>query len=278
MGPRCTEKDGQVFQQRSKHRTMLFFLSTLIMNQVSVVKLQVVVLASKLLVLSPGDHTLQLLARYVLTLARYDQNYDVRDRARMMASLLSGVTPDLADGADAEERGGVILRKEQVKVILFDGKSNTVEIGPRRKSKTHTYFPCQYPELNTVNDNFIIGSLSGVMGKSMVAGSVLPDWLEHGVESSLRDSEEDVAPVQTAKKGNTPPIILTPTNGSRPDSLNGTIGSKGPWTDLDKFYADTENEPQVPESEDVDEDTSTESESESENDEDDSSSEVDSSH
>ncbi|KAF8622581.1 hypothetical protein AX15_006925 [Amanita polypyramis BW_CC] len=234
-------------------------------GETSAIKLQVVVLASKLLVLSPGDQRLQLLARYVLNVARYDKNYDVRDRARMMASLLSGIIPDLSNGIDTEERGGVVLRREQVKVILFDGKSNMVEVGPRQKT----------------NDNFIIGSLSGVTGKSMLSDSVLPDWLERGVESSLRDSEEDAAPVQSVKMGNTDPVVLTPTSGPRPDSTNGT--SKGPWTDLDEFYADTEDEAQAPETEDVeeenDEDTDAESETETgpESDDDDSSSEVDSS-
>ena len=41
-------------------------------------KLQALTLAAKLLVLSPADRTIGLLTRYVLSLARYDQNFDVR--------------------------------------------------------------------------------------------------------------------------------------------------------------------------------------------------------
>lgn len=84
-------------------------------------------LAAKLLVLSPSDGTLGLLTRYILTLARYDQNFDVRDRARMLGSLLAGVSTLLQDGEEEQELGGVVLRREQVKMVLFEGKSNIVE-------------------------------------------------------------------------------------------------------------------------------------------------------
>lgn len=83
------------------------------------VKLQIITLAGKLFVLSPSDRTLALLNQYVLSLARYDVNYDVRDRARMLSSLLIGVVPN----ADVEDRGGVVLRREQVRLVLFQGKS-----------------------------------------------------------------------------------------------------------------------------------------------------------
>jgi hypothetical protein len=72
---------------------------------------------------------LQLLGRYALTLARYDQDYDVRDRARLVASLLTGVMPSiLADEEHDREHGGVILRREQVKVVLFEHKAPVKEL------------------------------------------------------------------------------------------------------------------------------------------------------
>ena len=247
------------------------------MEQAPIVKLQVVTLASKLLVLSPEDRTLKLLARYVLNLARYDQNYDVRDRARMMASLLSGVIPQVANGTDAEERGGVVLRSEQVKMVLFDGKSNVADAGLRHKSRL-CYVP-PHRKLNFVDsDKSTVGSLSAVTGKSALTDSILPDWLEHGVESSLRHSEEDIAPtapsssaVQISNKAGAPPVILTPISTSRPESSSGT--NKGQWTNLDEFYADTEVV-QASESEgdmdgeETDDDAESGSESESETDRD----------
>ena len=79
--------------------------------------------------LNPTNTTLQLLGRYALTLARYDQDYDVRDRARFVGSLLVGVVPNVLGGeeGDREEHGGVILRREQVKMVLFEHKAAVKE-------------------------------------------------------------------------------------------------------------------------------------------------------
>lgn len=95
-----------------------------------IVKLQIVTLAAKLIVLCPSDRTLGLLIRYVLSLARYDLNFDVRDRGRMLGTLLNGVVASLRDEDDDsghEDQGGVVLRREQVKLVLFEGKANVVE-------------------------------------------------------------------------------------------------------------------------------------------------------
>lgn len=98
------------------------------MEQEPLVKLQIISLAAKLFVLSPADRTLELLSQYVFSLARYDINYDVRDRARMVTSLLAGLTASpLINGAEKEARAGVVLRREQVKLVLFEGKLSVVE-------------------------------------------------------------------------------------------------------------------------------------------------------
>jgi AP-3 complex subunit beta len=95
-------------------------------QEAALVKLQTVTLAAKLYVLSPADRTLGLLSQYVFTLARYDENYDIRDRGRMLSSLLAGVGLHV-NGGSVEGRGGVVLRREQIKLVLFEGKSGTVE-------------------------------------------------------------------------------------------------------------------------------------------------------
>jgi hypothetical protein len=103
----------------------------LTLSQSSIVKLQTVTLAAKLLVLNPTHRVLSLLSRYVFSLARYDMDYDVRDRARTLGSLLSGIVPALRSSVgeeDAtEEQGGVVMRREQVKVVLFEGKAEFSE-------------------------------------------------------------------------------------------------------------------------------------------------------
>ena len=99
-------------------------------------KLQIITLAAKLLVLCPADRTLVLLNRYVLSLARYDMNFDVRDRARMLGALLVGAIPGLhEDDEELESQGGVVLRREQVRLVLFEGKMGApVEKDVLRKS------------------------------------------------------------------------------------------------------------------------------------------------
>jgi len=99
------------------------------------VKLQVITLAAKLLVLSPVDKIITALVKHVFALARYDTNYDVRDRGRVLQALMAGVAPGLKaasatsweDVDTARSQGGVVLRREQVRVVLFEGKSNIVE-------------------------------------------------------------------------------------------------------------------------------------------------------
>jgi len=107
-----------------------------------------VTLAAKLLVLNPNHHTLGLLARYVFSLARYDQDYDVRDRARTLSSLLASIAPILRPSGDdyMEDQGGVVLRREQVRVILFEGKIQSSDNDPiyGKKSPAISYEPDQY--------------------------------------------------------------------------------------------------------------------------------------
>ena len=90
--------------------------------QATPVKLQILTLAAKLLVLCRDAEVIRLLSRYVFSLARYDVNYDVRDRARMLASLLGTIYQDIDSDVGREDRGGVVLRPEQVKLVLFEGK------------------------------------------------------------------------------------------------------------------------------------------------------------
>lgn len=117
-----------------------------------------------------------------------------------------------------------------------------------------------------------LGSQGRMTGRPMAMDDALPDWLEKGVESSLRDSEDDARvnapPVPTAissagptrvQKGiATPPIVLTP-GVSTPSS----IAAKGQWTDLESFYAEEEKEEAEDDDaeEDGDEDESEEEES-----------------
>lgn len=97
-------------------------------SQSSIVKLQIITLAAKLVICDPDHHPVVALCTYVLDMARYDQDYDVRDRARLLSSMLQGTvtslqTADLLDESSSRGQGSVILRREQIKRVLFEGKA-----------------------------------------------------------------------------------------------------------------------------------------------------------
>ncbi|KAH9930143.1 adaptin N terminal region-domain-containing protein [Fomitopsis serialis] len=229
------------------------------MEQPPMVKLQTLTLAAKLLVLSPTNRTLALLTRHALALARYDQSVDVRDRGRMLSALLVGVDASIASP----------WRTAGVRMILFSGKLGVAEDISRHD-----------------DDRLPFGTLSAVTGKESLE-SHLPDWLEEGTESSLRDSEEDMptAPVITQISSQASvarpisaratPVVLSASD-SRASSFSRQNGTKSNWADLDKFYEDaneeeeeTESEESEDESEEEDESGEEEEESEAEDESDD---------
>lgn len=132
-------------------------------------------------------------------------------------------------------------------------------------------------------EHALLGSLGAITGRGSADLSILPDWLEHGIESSLRDTEDDVplpsthtvtslqsaVPRSIASSNRDTPVVLTPTNPSPAGSYVRQGGNKGPWMDLDQFYADTnteQEEEEDEESEDEDGEGSPSEESEEEED------------
>jgi AP-3 complex subunit beta len=95
-------------------------------------KLQILTLAAKLLVLSPNAPKLDLFCQYLFTLARWDADYDVRDRARFLAALLRGVREVEGEGVD-EDVGGVTLRREQARVVLLGKREVAPDIVAERE-------------------------------------------------------------------------------------------------------------------------------------------------
>ena len=86
----------------------------------------------------------------------------------------------------------------------------------------------------------------------MQMDDLLPDWLENGVESSLRDSESDVAVV-------VPSAVVPVKAETRPSSRTEA-------TDLDSFYADPEELSEEESDDDGSEDEDADSESGKESD------------
>ncbi|KAH9958555.1 adaptin N terminal region-domain-containing protein [Russula dissimulans] len=234
---------------RDEARGPCYTRSVELANMTVPVKLQAVTLAAKLLVLSPTHGTLTQLAKYVFALARYDRNYDVRDRGRMLQQLLVGVVPSIS-AVDAKDVGGVVLRRPQ-------GKENAAPRGAH--------------EGGGVGVRERLGTLGLVLGRDVPHARLLPDWLEHGVESSLRHSPDDapsstsavtaighVAPSRggigvgmgTGTGGRSTPIVVLTPAGSGGPSPAGSVPNRAGWTNLDKFYASDSEEEEEEEEED----------------------------
>lgn len=212
-----------------------------------VVKLQTMTLSAKLLSLSPETDVIGKMTLYCLNLARFDEDYDVRDRGRMLSTLLSDISPVLRsemmqsngvaeeDGSEEAGRGVITLRAPQVQMILFRGKVPSEE------------------EEDPIDPTMTLGSMALVTGKMMSSSWVLPPWEEKGTEGSLRDSPEDKqAPPLAAYSvpiekrttmqgfGNSPMggVSPVPTGSLAPSGTNTPSGSTSKWKDLDSFYAD----------------------------------------
>jgi len=272
------------------------------------VKLQVVTLGAKVWVewCHPSSASssedakstrLDKLVGYLFTLARYDRSFDVRDRARMLAGLLGLGT----QGQELSERGGVVLRKEQVRVVLFEGRGPAPTGVAKDVDRTDR-------ESSVGSASGLLGSTSLVLGRpdlftkeresesdEWFGGLVLPEWLARGVDGSLRNSEWEKAPLS----GSSGIGIRTGSEksgfgfgsgsgfGVRTGGFQGGSGSgsqsqspvvltpvssslttamdvvKSKYEDLDAFYAEEEQE------EDVDNDEEEEEETEEEEDEND---------
>jgi AP-3 complex subunit beta len=243
------------------------------------VKLQAVTLAAKLLVLSPANGTLIQLAKYVFALARYDRNYDVRDRGRMLQQLLAGVVPSIA-ATDAEDVGGVVLRRAQVRVVLFEGKTIASPSSSHAAAVAAAYHDHDAARRGHDHD---LGTLGLVLGRDVPNARLLPDWLEHGVDSSLRHVPGDALPSSSAAAAaavtaighvapsssrvgtgghSTPIVVLTPVGSSEGPSPAGSVPNKAGWADLDAFYASESEEEEEEEDEESEDEEGEEEESE----------------
>jgi AP-3 complex subunit beta len=106
-------------------------------NEADIVKLQITNLGAKLYSLNPTDQVLNLLFQYVLNLARYDLNYDIRDRARLLRGLIlingrKDITSDNGEIEETQSSNSVksSILKENLKQILLCEKEAPSEESP----------------------------------------------------------------------------------------------------------------------------------------------------
>uniref|UniRef100_A0A8C6M0W1 AP-3 complex subunit beta n=1 Tax=Nothobranchius furzeri TaxID=105023 RepID=A0A8C6M0W1_NOTFU len=124
-----------------------------------IVKLQILNLAAKLY-LTNSKQT-KLLTQYVLNLAKYDQNYDIRDRARFIRQL---IVPTEKSGALSKYAKKLFLALKPAPVLESPFKDR---------------------------DHFQLGSLSHLLNAKAGGYQELPDWPEAAPDPSVRNVETE---------------------------------------------------------------------------------------
>uniref|UniRef100_A0A803TWW4 AP-3 complex subunit beta n=1 Tax=Anolis carolinensis TaxID=28377 RepID=A0A803TWW4_ANOCA len=126
-------------------------------SEEDIVKLQVINLAAKLYLTNSKQS--KLLTQYVLNLAKYDQNYDIRDRARFIRQL---IVPTEKSGA---------LSKYAKKLFLAQKPAPILESSFKER------------------EHFQLGSLSHLLNAKAVGYQELPDWPSEAPDPSVRNVE-----------------------------------------------------------------------------------------
>jgi len=147
---------------RERAPDVLRCLAKSFLNEADIVKLQILTLAAKLVLASepeqPQPRVLEIL-RYILQLAKYDVNYDIRDRARLIRLLL-----------------------------LSEGDAANSEI--RKNAKTLFLSEKPVPAFESVTDlssGFLLGTLSHVIHDTAPGYRPLEDFPEEAPDPTTRN-------------------------------------------------------------------------------------------
>ncbi|XP_014894092.1 AP-3 complex subunit beta-2 isoform X3 [Poecilia latipinna] len=194
-------------------------------NEEDIVKLQILNLAAKLY-LTNSKQT-KLLTQYVLNLAKYDQNYDIRDRARFIRQL---IVPTEKSGALSKYAKKLFLALKPAPVLESPFKDR---------------------------DHFQLGSLSHLLNAKAGGYQELPDWPESAPDPSVRNVEVKESVFALLERVTT----LT----SVPEWTKCSSREKRKEKKVEKpFYSDSEGESGPTESADSESDSASGSESGSE--------------
>ncbi|XP_078139219.1 AP-3 complex subunit beta-2 isoform X3 [Centroberyx gerrardi] len=196
-------------------------------NEEDIVKLQIINLAAKLY-LTNSKQT-KLLTQYVLNLAKYDQNYDIRDRARFIRQL---IVPTDKSGALSKYAKKLFLALKPAPVLESPFKDR---------------------------DHFQLGSLSHLLNAKAGGYQELPDWPEAAPDPSVRNVEQEE--VITTGEGR---IGLLGDWREVPEWTKCSSREKRKEKKVEKpFYSDSEGESGPTESADSESDSASGSESRS---------------
>ncbi|KAF4040296.1 Clathrin-adaptor complex-3 beta-1 subunit C-terminal [Phytophthora infestans] len=138
------------------------------------VRLQLLNLSVKLGLREPQKRTIQLLLQYVMELCKFDIDYDVRDRARLVRAALSG-------DASVVNPHKLFASQKPAPLIGYDDESKT---------------------------RFTLGSMSNVVQHNVPGYLTLPSWRSAKPDRSLRD---EAVVVGTTRSNSSRPGATKPT-------------------------------------------------------------------
>ncbi|KAH9524487.1 AP-3 complex subunit beta-2 [Bulinus truncatus] len=204
-------------------------------NEEDIVKLQVLNLAVKLCITNPKQT--KLLCQYVLNLAKYDQNYDIRDRSRFLRQFVIPSDKPCA------------LAKYAKKIFLATKPAPVLE----SKFKAH--------------DNYQLGSLAHLLNMKTTGYQELPDWPLVAPDPSVRNVE--LPPTWQEKREQTKPKKQK----SASADMKSFYSSSSSEDESESSEEDSDKDSEEEKEEEGTEEESEEEESESSEDESDDSSE-----
>ncbi|XP_069360315.1 AP-3 complex subunit beta-2 [Maniola hyperantus] len=195
-----------VAEHGAKHARAAAILAHMAANfadQDELVKLQLLSLAVKLSITQPDTVPL---CKYVLSLARYDASYDVRDRARMLRRFI-----------DPQQSG--LLSQYAAQIFCPDKPKPTIQSNFKDR------------------DQYTVGSLSQYIGSAAAGYRPLPQAPRETVGASLR--EATAAPITTQVSDD---AQKNKTFYSEPDSDGSASSSSGSAASSSSEESDEEEE------------------------------------
>jgi len=240
------------------------------------VKLQVLNLAAKMSIVTKDCYTLgflekqedkatlfdrqrfQLLVSYIFNLAKYDLNYDIRDRARFLKSLINTASNGTAAGEPIDSQSSDQTNEgnfESVRSILFDKKQDSLQMdsfesGPESKK----YRRKKYIGFS----RFRVGTLAHFLNIDTPGYEELPSFPLEAPDASVR------APPPEPVRRPPSPVAVVPAGRTVPSTARSTVSAVK--TKEPKFYSDEESDDDEEES-DSEEDSSEEESGEESDDE-----------
>lgn len=180
-------------------RFNLHFENVIFQFQQDTVKLQVLNLAVKLYLTNPEQT--KLLCQYVFSLARYDQNYDIRDRSRFLRQFI------------CPSNGTTTILSENARRVFLAAKP-----APTLESKYHG------------REQFQLGSLSHYLNMRANGYHDIPDFPDVAPDSTVRNVES--SPGSSGGPSIKEHIPVTTTKSAKSSSAKDKNRS---------FYSESEN-------------------------------------